>query len=57
MTSVSLDNEYEVDKILGTIIHEYAHHFRKMNSQYGNMFEESFQCLKLKTMIKLAMLI
>lgn len=38
----SLTEEYEVDKLLGQIIHEYAHQFRKINSNYGNMFEESF---------------
>jgi len=37
--------QYEVDDIVGTIIHEYAHQFRKLNSQYGEMFEEGFMNL------------
>lgn len=49
--SVSLDEEYEVDRMLGTIIHEYAHQFRKMNSQYGNMFEESFATIFAETCV------
>lgn len=37
--------QYEVDEVVGTIIHEYAHQFRKINSQYGEMFEEGFMNL------------
>lgn len=40
--SCSLTEEYEIDKLVGTIIHEYAHQFRKINSKYGKMFEEGF---------------
>jgi len=39
---VSLDEEYEVDRLVGVIIHEYVHHFREINSQYGEMFEEAY---------------
>lgn len=39
--SCNLDIEQELDKILGTIIHEYAHKFRQVDFQYGNMFEEA----------------
>lgn len=36
--SIDLNTPYELDKILGTIIHEYAHKFR---TSYGNLFEEA----------------
>lgn len=36
--SIDLNTSYELDKILGTIIHEYAHKFR---TSYGNLFEEA----------------
>lgn len=36
-----LNTEQELDKMLGTIIHEYAHKFRQVDFQYGNMFEEA----------------
>lgn len=36
-----LNTEQELDKMLGTIIHEYAHKFRQLDFQYGNMFEEA----------------
>ena len=49
--SVSLDEEYELDTLLGTIIHEYAHQFRKINSHYGEMFEESFATIFAETCI------
>ena len=48
---VSLDKEYELDRMLGTIIHEYAHQFRKINSQYGNMLEESFATIFAETCV------
>lgn len=35
---IDLNTPYELDKILGTIIHEYAHEFR---TSYGNLFEEA----------------
>lgn len=35
---IDLNTPYELDKILGTIIHEYAHKFR---TSYGNLFEEA----------------
>ena len=38
----SLDNELELNQVLGTIIHEYAHEIRGLNNKYGEMFEESF---------------
>ena len=38
----NLDNEFELDQVLGTIIHEYAHEIRSLNNKYGEMFEESF---------------
>lgn len=49
--SVSLDEEYELDRLLGTIIHEYAHQFRKLNSQYGKMFEEAYVSIFAETCI------
>ena len=33
---------FEADVVLSTIIHEYAHKLRRINSQDGNMFEEGF---------------
>lgn len=36
--SIDLNTPYELDKIFGTIIHEYAHKFR---TSYGNLFEEA----------------
>lgn len=36
-----LNTEQELDKMLDTIIHEYAHKFRQVDFQYGNMFEEA----------------
>lgn len=39
--SVDLNIERELDEILGTIIHEYSHKFRQVDSKYGNMFEEA----------------
>lgn len=39
---VNINNEIELNKILGIIIHEYAHKIRTINNQYGEMFEESF---------------
>lgn len=47
----SLTEEYEIDKLVGVIIHEYAHQFRKINSKYGKMFEESFATIFAKTCI------
>lgn len=38
----NLNNESELNKMLGTIIHEYAHKIRALSNQYGEMFEESF---------------
>ena len=40
--NASINDEFELNRILGTIIHEYAHKIRSMNNQYGEMFEESF---------------
>lgn len=37
-----MDSEFEHDDVLKTIIHEYAHRLRAINSTYGNMFEEGF---------------
>lgn len=48
---LSLDEEYEVDRLLGAIIHEYAHQFRKINSQYGEMFEEAYATIFAETCI------
>ena len=39
---VNINNEYELNKLLGTIIHEYAHKIRSLKNQYGEMLEESF---------------
>lgn len=36
-----LNTQQELDNMLGTIIHEYAHKFRQVDSEYGNMFEEA----------------
>lgn len=38
----NLNNEIELNKLLGIIIHEYAHKIRAINNEYGEMFEESF---------------
>jgi hypothetical protein len=38
----NLDVEFEVNKLIGAIIHEYAHKIRAINNEYGEMFEESF---------------
>ena len=39
---VSINNEYELNKLLETIIHEYVHKIRSLKNQYGEMLEESF---------------
>lgn len=39
---VNINNEYELNNLLGTIIHEYAHKIRSLKNQYGEMLEESF---------------
>lgn len=39
---VNLNNEFELNKLLGIIIHEYAHKIRSLKNQYGEMLEESF---------------
>ncbi len=39
---VNLSNEFELNKLLGIIIHEYAHKIRSLKNQYGEMLEESF---------------
>lgn len=40
--SSSTNNHHELDELLGTIIHEYAHEFRKDNdTNYQKSFEES----------------
>ena len=40
--ATDITNEDQLNKLLGTIIHEYAHKIRGMNNQYGEMLEESF---------------
>ncbi len=40
--NVNINNELEINKLLGIIIHEYAHKIRALNNQYGEMLEESF---------------
>lgn len=39
---VNINNEYELNKLLGTIIHEYAHKIRSLKNRYSEMLEESF---------------
>lgn len=39
--SVDLNIDRELDNMIGTIIHEYSHKFRQVDSKYGNMFEEA----------------
>ena len=39
---ININNEIELNKLLSTIIHEYAHKIRAINNEYGEMFEESF---------------
>lgn len=39
---VNINNEYELNKLLGIIIHEYAHKIRSLKNKYGEMLEESF---------------
>ena len=41
----NINNETERNKLLGTIIHEYAHKIRAINNEYGEMFEESFSSI------------
>ena len=38
---LDLNTQQELDNMLGTIIHEYAHKFRQIDNQYGNLFEEA----------------
>lgn len=38
---LNLDDQQALDNAIGTIIHEYAHKFRQVNSKYGNLFEEA----------------
>ena len=42
---VNLNNEIELNNMLGTIIHEYAHKIRAINNSYGEMLEESFSTI------------
>lgn len=42
LKKTNINNEIELNKLLGTIIHEYAHKIRAINNEYGEMFEESF---------------
>jgi hypothetical protein len=42
LEKININNETELNKLLGTIIHEYAHKIRAINNQYGEMLEESF---------------
>jgi len=42
VASYSKDEEFSRDSTIGLIIHEYAHRLRKINSNYGYMFEEGF---------------
>lgn len=36
-----MSTQRELENLLGTIIHEYAHQFRQVDLQYGNLFEEA----------------
>ena len=38
---LDLNDQQALDNAIGTIIHEYAHKFRQVNSKYGNLFEEA----------------
>lgn len=38
---LNLNEQQALDNALGTIIHEYAHKFRQVDSKYGEMFEEA----------------
>lgn len=38
---INLNTPQELENLLGTIIHEYVHQFRRVDSQYGNLFEEA----------------
>ena len=42
INTINIKNEIELNKLLGTIIHEYAHKIRALKNQYGEMLEESF---------------
>lgn len=53
---VNINNEYELNKLLGTIIHEYAHKIRSLKNQYGEMLEESFASIFAETCINNARL-
>ncbi len=52
----SISNENELNKLVGTIIHEYAHRIRAINNKYGEMFEEAFASIFAEMCINNAML-
>lgn len=54
---MNINNEIELNKVLGTIIHEYAHKIKSLNSTYGEMFEESFASVFAEVCINNARLI
>lgn len=54
---ININNEIELNKVLGTIIHEYAHKIKALNSTYGEMFEESFASIFAEICINNARLI
>lgn len=54
---ININTEIELNKVLGTIIHEYAHKIKALNSTYGEMFEESFASIFAEICINNARLI
>jgi hypothetical protein len=52
----NMNNEYELNKLLGTIIHEYAHKIRSLKNEYGGMLEEAFATIFAETCINNARL-
>lgn len=53
---VNINNEYRLNKLLSTIIHEYAHKIRSLKNKYGEMLEESFATIFAETCINNARL-
>lgn len=54
---MNINNEIELNKALGTIIHEYVHKIKALNSTYGEMFEESFASIFAEVCVNNARLI
>lgn len=42
---INMNNEIELNELIGIIIHEYAHKIIALNNRYGEMLEETFATL------------